>query len=79
MQNTCPVDGSTVNSFVDYVATGTLPMLDELYKRSTAFIQRCLSNDCTIVKSIAKSFIPSYGVTPSVVMLSYAIRDSVNL
>jgi hypothetical protein len=34
--------------------SGTLPIMDELYKRSLTFIQRCLTSDCTIVSSIAK-------------------------
>jgi hypothetical protein len=33
---------------------GTIPVLDELYRRTVAFIQRCLYSDCEAVSAIAK-------------------------
>jgi hypothetical protein len=43
--------------------SGTLPIMDELYKRSLTFIQRCLTSDCTIVSSIAKMAVFSLRMT----------------
>jgi hypothetical protein len=33
---------------------GTIPVLDELYRRTVVFIHRCLYSDCEVVRAIAK-------------------------
>ena len=43
---------------------GTIPVLDELYRRTAAFIQRCLYSDCETVSAIANMSVFSRRMSP---------------
>ena len=43
-----------VHPFQLSVVVEVIPPLDELYRRTAAFIQRCLYSDCVAVSAIAK-------------------------
>jgi hypothetical protein len=67
------------HSALFHILSGTLPIFDELIKRTTLFIRKCLSSDSESVRTMARMSVFAFEcLRLSAVMSFYVAHDTVS-